>query len=119
MQIQTPGATAKSVWRRLEDYTLQIYSEDDNNDVYVTVCNITGRGILVSIGCNKANANYDIYVKITIDGGTPVEKIWIKAGAHPYGRSQTLMAGFDTSCKVEMKGSDIITARFLAVTLEE
>jgi hypothetical protein len=119
MQIQTPGATSKAVWRRLEDYKTNIYSEMDNNDVYVEVCNITGRGILVSAGCHKDNSNAAIYVKLTIDGGTPLEHVIPRAEADFLHFSMVFMSGFATSCKVEMKGSAAFSGRYWVVTQEE
>jgi hypothetical protein len=124
MQIQTPGATSKAVWRRLEDYTLQLYSENDNSGTYVTVCDVAGRGILVSVGwAGEDDAQLKITVKITIDGGTAVEKQLSRIGGTPAGVTQgcpTLFAGFASSCKVEMKmagaGSDV---KYWASVLEE
>lgn len=117
MNLNPKQLLARDVWRRLEDYSLGFYSELDNDATYVEVCNITGRGILVSIGATGIGAR-DLVIKITVDGSS-VEKTVAANGNNDIGWSLPMMKGYQTACKVEMKLDAVGAAYYQAVTLEE
>lgn len=92
-------------WRALEGYTMQIAHADDDTANFVTVCNVSGRGFLVSIGASGDGSNdVEVNAKITIDGTViEADETIAKLSSTGSGISHACFQGFDTSCKVEMK----------------
>ena len=105
------------LWRQLEGYTPELHTYDDNGATYVTLCDITGRGILVSIGWEGDN-NTAITAKITIDGSAQEKQI-THTGAGLASQGIPIWFGFKTDCKVEMKGAGALQVQYQAVTLTE
>lgn len=108
-------------FRGLENYTVQIAHADDDTANFVTVCNVSGRGILVSIGASGDGSNdVEVNAKITIDG-TVVEadETIAKLSSTGSGISHAVLQGFDTSCKVEMKIDAASVILFHSVVIVE
>lgn len=68
--------------------------------MYVTVIDITGRGILVEIA---AKGDKSVTVKLTIDGSTMFEEADLLNLRATGAETMVLFQGFSTDCKVEMK----------------
>lgn len=120
MRASSKGLTALQVWEKLSDYTLTINTATDNDTTYVTVQDITGSGILVSCGSKVGNTTVNTAIKITIDGGTPIEITDpMLSGLANTGSPLILLQGFKTSCKVEMKLGAAHAATYWSLALVE
>ena len=118
MNIAVPFLNIKTIWEFLATYTLQMFNEPDNNTTYVTICDLTAAGILVSIWHSvDSAAGIFVTVKITRDGVATEQQISGLGTEHDM--ATTMLAGFATSLKVEMKLSAAQTAEFGAVVLTE
>lgn len=96
---------ASDVWNWLSPGTgdMDIDVSADNDATYVTVLNVaSGSGLLVAIGGRLGGTASAVTVKITVDGGTPVETSLDSIGASS-AWSLAIMTAFVTSLKVEMK----------------
>lgn len=114
--ITAPGAPVTSIRRMFEAYTLTRSNADDNDANFVTVADITGRGILVSIGANNETNGRNISVQITIDGVT-VNQTVVRNLINSF--SDMYFIGFETDCKVEMKLSAAGAAKYRTAALVE
>lgn len=106
--VETRSLALVNLGRALESYTPTAGRVSPNDANYVTVLDITGRGILISGSIQCANAlarNYTM--KATIDGSLVFEGV---VGTSSSGNSIQItlvfLMGFHTTCLLEMKASD-------------
>lgn len=102
------GARAAAVLMRgWEGYTTTIGAASHNNNVYVTVLNIAGRGVLIGGSIyGFDNTSDTATMKLTIDGGVVFEGVVLSFYAnYPAHIVIPIMAGFTTSCLLQMKFS--------------
>ena len=90
----------EGIRRKYEAYTWTPLEVDDNDTTYVTVCDISGRGILTEVA---AEGDKSTTLRLTIDGGAPTvvpDMLNLKgAGA----QTMQVFKGFASALKVEMK----------------
>ncbi len=118
--ISGQGADSADIWRFLEVYTPTLHAVDTNANNDVVVANITGRGILASIGWQNENVE-DVFVEITKDGIIIRTYAKVTDDSLQGHGSLTMMMGFETDCLVRMKllGAGGTLGRYTAVTLVE
>ncbi|GAG90588.1 unnamed protein product, partial [marine sediment metagenome] len=109
--------------RALEGYTPTVGIVANNMGTYVTVLDITGRGMLTAFGSNTFRAaDSGVEVKLTLDAGVVMDTRLFErvADIESYEVVRFLLA-FDTSCLLEMKMSDAVatTGDFLGVAMVE
>lgn len=114
--VTGPGASVEGIRRMYELYTPTLSVLPDNDLVFVVVLDITGRGILVSLGAEGDDDNNKL-VKITIDGAVIFDDVM--SSQESAGTSITLMQGFATDCKVEMKLGAAVAGQFWGYALVE
>lgn len=109
---------ARDVRRNKEGMTLAISQALDNDAVYVTVANISGRGVLESIGVSgDGSADVLVTTSINIDGAGATEyATHFKIPSGGAGVGLPLALGFQTSCVVQMKLDGSSVCRFTVVT---
>lgn len=116
----SPGVKALDIWKALTKYTLNIDTLSDTDTTYVTVQDITGSGVLASVFWNYPSAaGQFVVLKITIDGTIVVNDKALGVGNIQATTGLPIMAGFTTSCKVEMKLGQSGVAWFGSVALVE
>lgn len=114
--VSAPAPSLDSIQRIYEGYTPTLSVIVDNDAVFVDVLDITGRGILVSIGAEGDDDQTKI-AKITIDSSVVYNDII--SAQDSAGTDIVLFQGFDTNCKVEMKLGGATVARFRGFALVE
>lgn len=99
--------------RSLEGYTPTVATVSSNDATYVTVLNITGRGILMSLGTYIDVANREIIVKLTLDSVVVIDEVAMLFGGDAKATSSlNMLMAFDTTCLLEMKGDSTMFASF-------
>lgn len=96
--------------------TAHFDADASNGTTYVTVQNITGEGILISITAD-GQLN-ELTVKLTIDGGAAITKLLTRPDDDLRSFSMAMYQGFATSMKVEMKLGAARSARYSAYSVE-
>jgi len=107
------AAALEDLGRALEGYTPTIAAVNNNGATYVTVLDITGRGILTSGSATwyEDLGFRSLTMKVTIDGGVVFEDVIGESRAGVVNPGFVIFnLGFDTDCKLEMKANGTLTS---------
>ena len=114
-EITGPGVSAEGVRRANEAYTPIYTAVIDNDGTFVTVLDITGRGVLESVGF-AVGGQRGVTMRITIDGVADTEVFPSALTVEATGTASLRCGfGFETDCKVEMHLSGAAVAQFWGV----
>ena len=111
------GPPPAAIWHWPEALTLNFDASNDNDANWVTVQNITGRGVLRSIWISVFGGMI-AHVRVTIDGGAATTQ-QISTGVAGDTMGIVFNHSFAVSCLVEMRLNGVETARFGAISSVE
>lgn len=118
--LENPGIQAKDVWLGLDQFTPALVMNPSNNANWISMHNITGAGVWISMGHTLEESTIEVQVRYNIDGaGAVTDVISIGDAASSWGLGLPLFFGFSTSLIVEMRLSGIDTAFFQSVAIVE
>lgn len=118
--ITAPGAPVTSIRRLFEAYTLAFVAAQDNDDTWVSMHNITGRGRWVGAGYVSSQGVANIEIRHNIDGAGLVSGVFAsQENGGPTSHFAMMSIGFETSLVVDMRLTAAEIADFTSVALVE